>query len=49
MHRVAAAGRRGARRERNDRREELRFEPAKDARRERADRRKRTDGDWNDK
>ncbi len=41
--------RRGARREKNDRREELRFEPAKDARRERPDRRKRTDGDWNDK
>lgn len=41
--------RRGGRREKSDRREELRFEPAKDARRERADRRKRTDGDWNDK
>jgi len=45
---VRADARRGGRREKTDRREELRFELQKDDRRQRSDRRKRTDGDWSD-
>jgi hypothetical protein len=46
---VRSNARRGARREKSDRREELRFDLSKDDRRQKSDRRKRTDGDWNDK
>ncbi|HET7843440.1 MAG TPA: hypothetical protein VFL14_04770 [Xanthomonadales bacterium] len=46
---VRADQRRGGRREKSDRREELRFDLKNDDRRQRSDRRKRTDGDWSDK
>jgi hypothetical protein len=46
---VRSDARRSARRTKSDRRDELRFEPAKDDRRARNERRKRNDGDWTDR
>ena len=43
---VRPDARRGGRREKTDRREELRFELDRDSRRQKSDRRKRTGGDW---